>query len=264
MTHTQLHNWLEYHHDKFNQPAFIENDPISVPHQFSGMQDIEIAGFFAAILAWGLRKTTINKCNQLIKLMDGAPHDFIVNHQPKDLKSFLHFKHRTFQTTDLLYFIQFFKNYYQQNHSLQTAFSSHIKMDDTHIGNALIGFQQQFFALPDAPKRTQKHIATPARNSTCKRLCMYLRWMVRQDDRGVDFGLWKDIKPSQLLCPFDVHVERLARRFNMINRKQRDWKTTLELTETLKTFDPNDPVKYDFALFGLGVLEKNQPLGTKS
>ncbi len=252
----QLLELLERKTAEFNQVDFIKNDPISIPHQFSKLQDIEIMGLWAAVLAWGLRKTIINKCQQLVDYMDGAPHQFITQHEESDLKPFTQFKHRTFNATDALYFIRFFKYYYQQHHSLETAFSQHLKADDIHTGNALIGFHRHFFSLPDYPQRTRKHIATPERNSACKRLNMFLRWMVRSDNNGVDFGLWKKIRPSQLLCPLDVHVDRIARRYGLLQRKQRDWKSVLELTQNLRQFDPNDPVKYDFALFGIGVMEK--------
>lgn len=236
-----------------NRPNFIENDPISIPHRFSTLQDIEITGFWIAMLAWGQRKTIINSGNRLIDLMDGAPHDFIINHEEKDRAKFSEFKHRTFQFTDTLYFLEFFQHYYKQHASLESAFAQHLSDTDIHTENALRGFHELFFSLDNAPKRTRKHVSTPDRKSTCKRLNMFLRWMVRQDDKGVDFGLWKDIKPSQLLIPLDVHVDRVARHFKLIQRKQTDWKTVLELTENLRQFDANDPVKYDFALFGLGV-----------
>ncbi|MEZ4902291.1 MAG: TIGR02757 family protein [Spirosomataceae bacterium] len=231
----------------------MPNDPISIPHQFSRLQDIEIMGLWAAILAWGQRKTIINKCNELIRLMDGAPYDFIKNHQETDLKRFLNFKHRTFNATDTLYFIEFFKTHYQRHDSLETAFAMALTVDDPHIEKGLVSFHDLFFSLDDFPERTRKHIATPLRKSSCKRLNMFLRWMVRKDDKGVDFGLWKHISPAQLICPCDVHVDRVARKLGLIQRPTTDWQTALELTENLKLLDPNDPVKYDFALFGLGV-----------
>ncbi len=242
--------------EKFNQPDFIKNDPISIPHRFSKLQDIEIIGFWVSMLAWGQRKSIINSANRLIDLMDGAPHDFIMNHEEKDRAVFSSFKHRTFQYIDSLYFLEFFQDFYKKNNSLEKAFSQHLMKGDTTVENALKGFHEQFFALEHSPKRTRKHVSTPIRKSTCKRLNMFLRWMVRQDKKGVDFGLWKDIKTSQLLMPLDVHVDRVARQFNLIQRKQTDWKTVLELTDALKNFDPKDPVKYDFALFGLGIEAK--------
>jgi uncharacterized protein (TIGR02757 family) len=241
---------------QYNQPAFIKDDPICVPHRFTKLQDIEIAGFFAAIFAWGIRTTIINKTNKLLQLMDDAPHDFIVNHQPQDLKKLLAFKHRTFNTTDLLYFIHFLQYHYHQYASLETAFTKCLSTTDTTIEQGLIGFHQYFFSLEDFPPRTKKHIATPYKQSSCKRLNMYLRWMVRSDNAGVDFGVWKSIKPSQLICPIDLHVARVAKRFQLLDRQLVDWQAALELTSYLRTLDAEDPVKYDFALFGLGVMEK--------
>ena len=250
-----LKDFLDEQVERFNRPAFIENDPISVPHRFTKLQDIEIIGFWVAMLAWGQRKTIINNANRLVELMDGAPYDFIINHQEADRKRFLDFKHRTFQATDTLYFLEFFQHYFRENKSLEKAFVRHLKPTEPNIKSALMGFHEDFFALPFAPQRTRKHVATPARKSTCKRLNMFLRWMVRQDDKGVDFGLWKKISPSQLMIPLDVHVERVARELGLLERKQRDWQTVEELTERLKEFDPKDPVKYDFALFGTGILD---------
>ena len=249
----KLRAFLEEQVGRYNQPSFIENDPISIPHSFQRRQDIEISGFVAAILAWGQRKTIINKCRDFFGYMDNAPYDFVRFHQEADLRPFLSFKHRTFNATDALYFIEFFRHFYQQHNSLEDAFLTGITADNDTIEPGLIHFQQQFFSLPDAPERTKKHVATPARKSACKRINMFLRWMVRQDDHGVDFGLWRRLRPAQLVCPCDVHVDRVARRLGLITRKQTDWQTALELTEQLRQFDPSDPVKYDFALFGLGV-----------
>ncbi|MDZ4846391.1 MAG: TIGR02757 family protein [Chitinophagales bacterium] len=241
---------------KYNTPEFIPDDPICIPHQFSKKQDIEITGFLAATLAWGQRKTIINKCNELIQLMDNSPHAFILNHKEKDLKRFLNFRHRTFQPTDVLYFISFFKDYYSKHESLEDAFSQFMQPNDANTQKGLEGFNQLFFSLEHVPQRTRKHVSSPAKNSACKRLNMFLRWMVRNDKAGVDFGIWKSIKPSQLLCPLDVHVNRVARNFGLIQQKTTDWKAALELTNNLKQLDKNDPVKYDFALFGIGVTEK--------
>jgi uncharacterized protein (TIGR02757 family) len=253
MRKDKVHELLEQKYKEFNKPAFIENDPVTVPHRFTKKQDIEIAGFFAATLAWGQRVTIIRNTNRLMEWMDEAPHDFMLNHQEADLKKFLGFKHRTFNDTDLLYFIEFFKWFYAEHDSLEDAFVKSLSKNSIHTGSALIGFHDLFFSLDDHPHRTKKHIPTPIRKSTCKRLNMYLRWMVRQDRSGVDFGIWKKIKPSQLLCPLDVHVERHARRLGLITRRQTDWQTVLELTDNLRRFDPTDPVKYDFALFGMGI-----------
>lgn len=244
---------LEKKYREYNKPAFLDNDPVNIPHRFSKKQDIEIAGFFAATLAWGQRVTIIKNTNRLMEWMDESPHDFMLHHQEKDLKRFTGFVHRTFNDTDLLYFIEFFKWFYAKHDSLEEAFLASLSKKAVHTESALIGFHELFFSLEDHPKRTHKHIPTPVRKSTCKRMNMYLRWMVRQDKSKVDFGIWKKIKPAQLLCPLDVHVERHARRLGLISRKQTDWQTVLELTENLRQFDPADPVKYDFALFGMGV-----------
>ncbi|HET7119271.1 MAG TPA: TIGR02757 family protein [Hanamia sp.] len=245
---------------EFNNPSFIKDDPVSIPHLFSKKQDIEIAGFFAAIFAWGIRKTIINKCKLLMQLMDNSPHDFCINHTDNNLKRLERFCHRTFNDTDLLYFISFLKFHYSKHKSLESAFFNKEGLNQSNDSNviekSLNHFYQYFFSLEDVPQRTKKHIASPQRNSSCKRLNMYLRWMVRNDDKGVDFGIWEKISPSQLICPVDVHVARVAKHFNLLKRKQTDWIAAIELTEALRNMDKNDPVKYDFALFGLGVLEK--------
>ncbi len=239
--------------ERYNRPGFITNDPISLPHSFSKKQDIEIVGFFAASLAWGNRPTILNKCNDLINRMDNSPHDFIKNHQIEDRKSLLGFKHRTFNDTDLLFFVDFLQQHYQKNDSLEPAFFPKKRMT---VKEGLIHFKDYAFQTEFAPARSKKHISSPSTKSACKRLNMFLRWMVREDDKEVDFGIWKSIKPSDLMCPSDVHVERNAKRFNLLTRKQTDWKATEELTSNLIKLDPKDPVKYDFALFGLGVDER--------
>jgi uncharacterized protein (TIGR02757 family) len=259
---------------QYNQPGFIANDPICIPHLFTKKQDIEIMGFWAATLAWGQRVTIINKCKELIALMDGAPHDFIMNHEEPDLKKLLHFKHRTFNDIDTLYFISFFRYHYTNHDSLEPAFippnnnesslrgmkqTLHMLINNdklTPAESSLNHFRAYFFSLPDYPHRTQKHVSSPSQKSTCKRLNMFLRWMVRKDDCGVDFGIWNHIKPADLIMPCDLHVDRVARKLNLITRKQTDWQTAVELTGQLRKFDPQDPVKYDFALFGLGIEEK--------
>jgi uncharacterized protein (TIGR02757 family) len=263
-----LKGFLDQRVELYNQPSFIEKDPVSIPHKFSKKQDIEIAGFFAAVFSWGNRTTIIKKSNELMGLLDNAPLDFIVNHQEKDLEKLTDFVHRTFNSTDLLYFIHFLHHHYsgkikpgknfssENGISLETAFTYSMENGDTDTGKALSGFHRYFFSLEDAPKRTQKHIATPEKNSSCKRLNMFLRWMVRKDKKGVDFGIWKTIKPGQLVCPLDLHVARVARRFGLLTRPQADWASAIELTENLRRMDPKDPVKYDFALFGMGIEER--------
>jgi uncharacterized protein (TIGR02757 family) len=283
MYFTDLKDFLDAKVAQYNQPGFITNDPICIPHQYTLKQDIEIAAFFAAILAWGQRKTIINKCNELFLRMDNQPYQFMLNHSDNDLKGLLGFKHRTFNDTDLLYFVSFFNYHYLRSNSLETAFLppqifnraylpesdgpeielsssacmlGEFKVTDFTAEKALNHFRSYFFGLPDFPRRTIKHISSPLQKSTCKRLNMFLRWMVRKDDCGVDFGVWNTIPMSALVCPCDVHVDRVARKLKLINRKQTDWLTAVELTDKLKAFDPNDPVKYDFALFGLGIEEK--------
>lgn len=251
----QLKILLDEAADRFNRPDFISADPISVPHRFSKKQDIEIMAFWAATLAWGQRKTIIQSASRLAELMDNAPLDFIKNHQETDRTRFLDFKHRTFQATDTRWFLEFFQRFYRENGSLETAFSRHLSPDSPNVEAALIGFHDAFFDDEFAPDRTRKHVATPRRGSTCKRLNMFLRWMVRRDPAGVDFGIWQTIRPDQLLIPLDVHVERVARRFGLLTRPQTDWRAVLELTENLRFFDEKDPIRYDFALFGIGVLE---------
>lgn len=236
---------------EYNQANFVADDPISIPHSFSKLQDIEIMGFWASMLAWGQRKTIINKCKELVERMDGSPYDFILNHTDNDLKAIEGFKHRTFNDTDALYFIAFFKHHYSNHTSLESAFQ--VSPTDETVEQGLIHFNKYFFSLEDAPNRTRKHLASPLKKSACKRLNMYLRWMVRQDELGVDFGLWQNIKPSQLVCPLDVHVDRVARKLKLLTRPQSDWKAAAELTANLRKLDPTDPVKYDFALFGLGL-----------
>ena len=258
LSFSQLKDFLDAKVVQYNQPGFITNDPVCIPHLFSKKQDIEIMGFWSAMLAWGQRITIINKCKELITLMDGAPHDFILNHQETDLKRFLNFKHRTFNATDTLYFIHFFRQHYQQFESLESAFLPINSQSYPTIETHLNYFRAYFFSLEDFPRRTIKHVSSPKQKSTCKRLSMFLRWMVRQDENGVDFGIWNSIKPAQLICPCDLHVDRVARKLGLINRKQTDWQTVLELTERLKEMDADDPVKYDFALFGLGIEEKFQ------
>ena len=287
MEFLELKDFLDAKVAQYNQPAFITNDPVCIPHRFNLKQDIEIAAFFAAILAWGQRKTIINKCTELFERMDHAPYQFMLHHSDDDLKNLLGFKHRTFNDTDLLYFVAFFKAHYQQHASLEAAFipphlqspfnadyltdpgqpalkayaspacfSQELQQSDLEIEQALNHFRAYFFSLEDFPRRTIKHVSSPTQKSTCKRLNMFLRWMVRRDNHGVDFGIWTTLTPAHLICPCDVHVDRVARRLGLISRKQTDWQTAVELTQQLRQFDPLDPVKYDFALFGLGVEEK--------
>jgi uncharacterized protein (TIGR02757 family) len=253
--------------EEYNRPSFITDDPICIPRRYTNKQDIEIAGFFAAIFSWGNRTTIIRKSRELMQLMDDAPYDFVRQHQEKDLRRLLDFRHRTFNATDLLFFIAFFKAHYADFGSLEDAFlrpwerkgrAPAVRPGGWEAEEALSAFRHYFFSVEEAPPRTYKHISTPEKNSSCKRLNMFLRWMVRSDDRGVDFGIWKKISPARLICPLDLHVARVAKRFGLLSRKPTDWQAALELTERLSRLDPEDPVKYDFALFGLGVMEKFQ------
>ena len=244
-----LQHFLDSKYKEVNKPDFILDDPISIPKSYTYKKDIEFTAFWTSMLSWGQRVTIINKCKELFGLMGDHPTDFIIHHTESDRKRFENFKHRTFQYTDTLYFLEFFQWYYKENESLEDFFA---RYDDIEL--ALVKFNELFFSLPNAPKRTQKHVASPARNSTCKRLNMFLRWMVRQDASQVDFGIWNKIETSNLFIPLDIHVERVARKLGLLQRKQRDWKAVVELTENLRQYDAQDPVKYDFALYGVGVL----------
>lgn len=245
----KLIDFLNQKYELYNQPNFIEEDPLQIPHRFSKKQDIEIAGLFAASLAWGQRKTIINKCNDLLNRMDNDPYNFIKNSTENDLKTFLGFKHRTFNEIDILYFIDFLKRVYNQNESLEDVIFG--KSHNVHDG--LIELNRFFKDSPNYSQRTGKHLSSPIKGSACKRLNMYFRWMVRTE--GVDLGIWKKTSSSELICPMDIHVIRVASKLNLITREKSDWKAATELTNNLKLIDPKDPVKYDFSLFGLGVYE---------
>ncbi len=252
----RLKDFLDLKVAEYNKPGFIDFDPIAVPHRFHKKQDIEIAALFAALFAWGNRTTIIQKTTELMSRMNNAPHEFLVNLDAAGQKQLLGFKHRTFTDTDLLYLAEFLHQHYNGSDSLETAFTKWMSARDATTENALNGFYQYVFSLEHVPTRTLKHIASPDKKSACKRLNMFLRWMVRNDHMGVDFGIWKNISPAQLVCPLDLHVARVARRFNLLKRTTTDWEAALELTRALRRFDRSDPVKYDFALFTLGVVER--------
>lgn len=250
-----LKNLLDEKVRLYNQPSFIKGDPVCIPHRFTKLQDIEISGLFTAVLAWGNRTTIINSCNKLMNWMDEAPHEFILHHKETELKKMLGFAHRTFNATDLLYFIHFLKYHYTKYSSLEDAFVPEAYYAEETVEQALIHFHDYFFSI-EHPERTRKHIATPARKSACKRINMYLRWMVRKDNNGVDFGIWNKISPRQLVCPLDVHVSRVAHRLKMLHDDKSNWQNALLLTQQLRKLNPEDPAVYDYALFGLGMAER--------
>lgn len=251
----RLKKFLDEKVNIYNQPSFIQNDPVCIPHAFTKKQDIEIAGLFAAVLAWGNRTTIINNCRKLMQWMDNRPHDFVRQYRDTDLKPFMHFAHRTFNATDLFYFLELLQYHYNKHDSLEDAFVPAKTYRADTVEEALIHFHRYFFSL-EHPERTKKHISTPERNSACKRLNMYLRWMVRRDRASVDFGLWKKINPSQLICPLDVHVARVAERIGLLDNNKSNWNNALTLTYRLREMNPKDPAVYDYALFGLGMAER--------
>lgn len=249
-----LKEFLDEKADKYNHPDFIYTDPIQIPHLFTESQDREIAGFFAATIAWGQRSTIIKNMFQLLSLMDNTPFEFVQNYSANDLNRFNYFKHRTFNGEDCVFFIQSLKNIYLKYNGLGSLFQ-HLYLQHQNIVDVLSHFRQIFFEIPH-PERTQKHVANVLKGASAKRLNMYLRWFVRKDNRGVDFGLWDKIPMSSLYIPLDIHTGNVARKLGLLKRKQNDWKAVQELTEKLRMFDFDDPIKYDFALFGLGVFEK--------
>ena len=256
MNDVLLFEFLEEKYHFYNRPQFIETDPISIPSLFTQKEDIETIGFIIATISWGNRKSIINNGHKLIEHLGHSPFDFVMNYNKnaaQKLKS-KKFVHRTFNADDLHYFITAIQALYKQFGSLEAVFVHHIKKNDSNLKEAISGFGQSFCSYTN-PGRTAKHIAKPHENSAAKRINMYLRWMVRKDHAGVDFGLWNDIKPSLLSIPLDVHSGRVARKLGLLKRTQNDWKAVEELDAALRRFDAKDPVKYDFALFGLGVFE---------
>ncbi|MBV1924027.1 MAG: TIGR02757 family protein [Flavobacteriaceae bacterium] len=237
----------------YNQPKFIESDPIQIPHSFSEKEDIEIIAFLTATIAWGNRKSIINNGKKLATIMGNSPYDFVMNYSDDDAEKISGFVHRTFNATDLDYFLKALKYIYTEHKGLEHVFKKHEQ--PFTLQPAIHEFKQLFFSIPH-PLRTQKHISDPMKNSAAKRINMFLRWMVRNDNTGVDFGIWKGISPSILSCPLDVHSGNVARKLGLLKRKQNDGKALAELDTSLRLLDKEDPVKYDFALFGLGVFEK--------
>ena len=252
MTTAQLKSFLDQKVEQYNTSEFLDTDPVQIPHNFSAKNDIEIAGFLTATIAWGNRKSIITNATRMMQGMDNAPYDFIVNHQESDLAVFNDFVHRTFKAIDLHYFIQALHHIYKNHDGLEAVISAYSTPTSTQTG--ITALKTLFFELPH-PARTTKHLADPSTGSAAKRINMYLRWMVRKDPFGVDFGIWGTVKPSQLSCPLDVHSGRVARKLGLLTRKQNDAKALVELDLALRKLDANDPVKYDFALFGLGVFE---------
>lgn len=248
----EIIDFLDESYLRYNSHAFIDNDPVCIPHLFHKKEDIEIAGFFAATLAWGNRKSIINNALKLVTWMDHSPHDFILNHSKTNLKPFEKFVHRTFNGTDCLFFIKSLKNIYQNHGGLEAVFYAPNTQQDFILKDNIVNFRKIFLELKHVP-RSDKHLSNPAQKSTAKRLCMYLRWMVRQDNKGVDFGIWKNINMKDLCLPLDVHTGNVSRTLGLLKRTQNDWQSVEEITQVLRSFDPIDPIKYDFALFGLGV-----------
>ncbi len=253
MTNSELKSFLDEKVALYNNPKFIESDPIQIPHAFSLKEDIEIAGFLSATIAWGNRKMIINNAKKMMDFMGNSPYDFVLNHQDYQLEKLETFVHRTFNGGDMITFVKGLQNIYTNHNGLEAVFSKNIEKDS--MQKSISEFKKVFFEI-NHQNRTQKHISDPLNNSAAKRINMFLRWMVRNDKKGVDFGIWKTIPTSALSCPLDVHSGNVARKLELLSRKQNDAKALSELDNNLRKLDANDPVKYDFALFGLGVFEK--------
>ena len=252
MTKNELKEFMEEKVALYNHPTFIESDPIQIPHRYQLKEDIEISGFLAATISWGNRKMIIKNSLKLMEIMGNSPYDYVMNHTDNQLEKFDGFVHRTFNAIDCITFIKGLKNIYESHNGLEAVFAKNQK--ELSVQNSISEFKKIFFEI-EHPYRTQKHISDPMNNSAAKRINMFLRWMVRNDKTGVDLGIWKSILPSQLSCPLDVHSGNVARKLGLLNRKQNDGKALLELDTQLRILDSKDPVKYDFALFGLGVFE---------
>jgi len=249
----ELRDFLNEKADQYNAPDFIENDPIQIPHRFSLKQDIEIAGFLAATISWGNRKSIINSADKMLDIMGNSPYDFVMNYSEKDLKDIQDKSiHRTFNGQDFSYFIRQFNRIYKENESLESLFE--VKESENNFLHAIERFRKGF--LETEKHRSHKHISSPYKNSSAKRIIMFLRWMVRKDKRGVDFGIWENIDQKNLSIPLDVHTGNISRKLGLVFRTQNDWKTVEELDVAIRKFDETDPAKYDFALFGLGVTKE--------
>ena len=247
-----LKEFLDSKVEQYNNIKFIESDPIQIPHQFSKKEDVEIASFLTATIAWGNRKSIINNAKRMMQMLDHTPHDFIVNHQESDLEALEPFVHRTFNNLDFITFVKALQHIYTSHSGLEAVFATNA--EERSLQKAIHHFKKTFFEIEHL-QRTQKHVSDPLKGSAAKRINMFLRWMVRNDNAGVDFGIWQSLSPSQLSCPLDVHSGNVARKLGILNRKQNDAKALLELDIALRKLDITDPVKYDFALFGLGVFE---------
>ncbi|HET8839674.1 MAG TPA: TIGR02757 family protein [Flavobacteriaceae bacterium] len=252
MTNSEIKDFLDEKVEHYNRPEFLASDPIQIPHLFSKKEDIEIAGFLTATIAWGNRKSILKNSEKLMQLMENSPFQFIMQHRENDLEHLSSFVHRTFNGTDLVFFIKSLRNIYLHHGGLEPIFQKYAT--ENSVQPAIHEFRSIFFEIPH-PLRTKKHISDPMKNSAAKRINMFLRWMVRNDKKGVDFGIWKNLSPAQLSCPLDVHSGNVGRKLNLLSRKQNDAKAVAELDLSLRKFDRQDPVKYDFALFGLGVFE---------
>ena len=252
MTQTELKEFLDNKVIQYNNRDFIESDPVQIPHLFTKKEDIEIAGFLAATISWGKRPMIIKNCLQMMDLLGNTPHDFVMHHTQEDLEKLADFKHRTFNSIDFQFFITSLKNIYTNHGGLEQVFAKNIS--NNSLQPAIHEFKKVFFEIPH-PTRTTKHVSDPLKGSAAKRINMFLRWMVRQDKLGVDLGIWKSISPAYLSCPLDVHTGNVGRKLGLITRKQNDAKALLELDNNLRKLDAKDPIKYDFALFGLGVFE---------
>lgn len=238
---------------QYNNSQFIESDPISIPHMFTKKEDIEISGFLTSVISWGRRPAILKSARKLMELMDNSPYDFLMNSEDIEFKRFEGFVYRTFNTDDCLFLITALRNIYQRSSSLESIANQSFK-NNNKIIDVIIGLREAILQTPHL-KRSEKHLANPLNGSAAKRMNMYLRWMIRKDDAGVDFGIWKDIPQSHLMCPLDIHSGNVARKLGLLNRKQNDWKAVEELTAKLRAFDKDDPVIYDYALFGVGVFE---------
>ena len=264
MTKSELKSFLDEKVIQYNTLDFINSDPVQIPHLFSQKEDIEIAGFLSATIAWGNRKMIIKNAHKMMDLMGNSPYDFVMSHSEDDLERMESFVHRTFNGQDFASFIKGLQHIYKNHNGLEAVFSKNFNGNFNYNGNGkgktinlqnnIHEFKKLFFEIPHQ-NRTQKHISDPMNGSAAKRINMYLRWMCRQDNKGVDLGIWKSISPSLLSCPLDVHSGNVARKLGLLTRKQNDGKALAELDLKLRELDPNDPVKYDFALFGLGVFE---------